>query len=75
MIVPWQDLSPDALAGVIEEYVTRDGTELGESADKAAQVRGALDRGELVLVFDAELGSTNLLPPDEIPTETQPDDD
>ena len=69
MIVPHRSLSPEALAAVIEEYVSRDGTESTDASVKAAQVSAALDRGELVLVFDAEAESCNLLPPDEVPGE------
>jgi uncharacterized protein YheU (UPF0270 family) len=61
VIVPHQRLSPAALDGVIEEYVTRDGTELSEAAAKADRVRAALERGELVLVYDAGSESCNIL--------------
>ena len=64
MIVPYRNLSPEALAAVIEEYVSRDGTESTDASVKAAQVTAALDRGELVLVFDEATESCNLLPPD-----------
>ena len=30
LVVPWDQLSPDALRGVIEEFVTREGTEYGD---------------------------------------------
>jgi hypothetical protein len=30
LIIPFQDLSPEALRGVVEEFVTRDGTDYGE---------------------------------------------
>ncbi len=66
MIVPYQRLSPDALAAVIEEYVSRDGTEHTDAELKAKQVRQALEAGELVLVFDAEAESCNLLSPEEV---------
>jgi hypothetical protein len=29
IIIPYQNLSPEALPGVIEEFVTRDGTDYG----------------------------------------------
>ena len=67
MIVPWDALSPGALSGLIEEYVTRDGTELTDAEEKAAQVRRALERGELLLVYDAATESCNILPADEAP--------
>ena len=65
MRIPHDRLSPDALRGVIEEYVTRDGTELSEAESKGADVRRALERGELVVVFDPDRESCNLLTPDE----------
>lgn len=69
MIVPYDRLSPEALQAVIEEYVTRDGTEHTESATKATQVRNALERGELILVFDTESETCNFLAPDAVSSE------
>ena len=51
-----------ALRAVIEEFVTRDGTNLAEAETKARQVRAALDRGEVELWFDPESGTCNLVP-------------
>ncbi len=31
MLIPHRELSPEALQGLIEEFVTRDGTDYGES--------------------------------------------
>lgn len=66
MIVPHDRLSPEALTAVIEEYVTRDGTEFTDATTKVARVRQALARGELVLVFDPETATTNLKAPDDL---------
>jgi len=66
VIVPHRELSGAALTGVIEEYVTRDGTELSEMSTKAADVHAALDRGELLLVYDANSDSCNIVPADEL---------
>jgi len=63
--IPVEALSPQALDGLIEEFVTRDGTELGDAGAKISAVRNALDRGDLVIVFDAELDSCNILAADE----------
>ena len=30
IIVPWKDLPPDTLHNLIEEFVTRDGTDYGD---------------------------------------------
>lgn len=73
MIVPYRKLSQEALQGVIEEFVTRDGTELGEASTKSAAVRAALERGELVLVFDPETESCNLLAPEDAELALQTD--
>jgi len=74
MIVPHRQLSRAALEGVIEEYVTRDGTELSDAPSKTASVLGSLDRGELVLVYDAEADSCNIMPADHLPDDP-PDPD
>lgn len=66
MIIPHQQLSPEALAGVIEEYVSRDGTELGEVADKSRAVVRLLQRGELLLVYDPDTESCNLVTPEQL---------
>lgn len=64
--VPWRELSPQALAGVLEEFVTREGTDYGHQdvplEAKIAAVRAQLVAGEVVLLFDAETGTTNLVP-------------
>ncbi|AKF03456.1 YheU family protein [Sandaracinus amylolyticus] len=63
--VPWERLSPAALRGVIEEFVTREGTEYGERdvdlETKVAQVKQQLERGEVVVLFDAKAQSVNLV--------------
>jgi hypothetical protein len=63
--IPWRELSAAALQGVIEEFVTREGTEYGprdvDLATKVAQVRRQLERGEVRLYFDPDAGSCQLL--------------
>ncbi len=65
MRIPHTSLSSEALAGVIEEYVTRDGTELSEAESKVAAVHRALERGDLVLVFDTDSETCTMLSVDE----------
>ena len=60
MIIPHHYLSAEALTGVIEEFVTRDGTELSEASTKAATIRRGLDLGTLVLVYDPDAESCNI---------------
>jgi uncharacterized protein YheU (UPF0270 family) len=58
IFVPYTELSDDALRGVLESFVLREGTEYGErdvSLDqKVAQVTRQLQRGEAQIVFDPE---------------------
>lgn len=67
--IPWRELSAEALQGVIEEFVTREGTEYGprdvELATKVAQVRQQLERDEVRLYFDPDTDSCQLLRRDE----------
>jgi len=54
MIIPHRRLSPAALRGVIEAFITREGTDYGlhevPLATKVAQVRHQLDAGTAILV-------------------------
>ncbi|UWN51779.1 hypothetical protein ASALC70_04012 [Alcanivorax sp. ALC70] len=56
IIVPWSDIDRATLDNLIEEFVTRDGTDYGEqevpTATKVEQVRAQLKRGEASVVFD-----------------------
>jgi len=62
--IPWQELSDAALEGLIEEFVTREGTDYGHQdyrlTDKVEQVRRQLQRGEAVILFDSYLESCTL---------------
>ncbi len=63
--VPHYALSPDALRAVIEEFVTRAGTDYGarEKAieEKIADVHRQLERGEAIIVFDPDAETTNIV--------------
>ena len=66
MIIPHYLLSPDALRGVIEAFVTREGTDYGlqavSLATKAAQVQQQLDAGTAVIVYDETTDSCTIQP-------------
>lgn len=64
MRIPHEDLEQATLTGVIEEFVTRDGTDLGDAEAKIRAVRAGLERGELLLVYDADTESCNIVPAD-----------
>lgn len=65
MIIPYQQLSADALQGLIEEFITREGTDYGWDEipldAKVAQVRRQIEKGEVVIVFDSATESVSLL--------------
>lgn len=67
--IPYDQLSPQALYGVIEEFVTRDGTDYGEVEipveTKVAQVLAQLRSGKAVIVFDQETDSCTILRSDD----------
>lgn len=54
--IPWRALSTQALRGVVEAFVLREGTDYGEVEasfeDKVQQVLRQLERGEAGIVFD-----------------------
>jgi uncharacterized protein YheU (UPF0270 family) len=66
VVVPVDRLSRDALDGLVEEFVTRDGTDYGEQEDTLEEKKDAvihqLDRGEIVIVFDSESETANIVP-------------
>ena len=64
MEIPWQKLSEEALTAIIEEFVTREGTEYGARdfslAEKVTRVRAQLQCRELAIDYDPNTGTCNL---------------
>jgi hypothetical protein len=64
--VPAGLISPDALRGVVEAFVLREGTDYGARefthAEKVQQVLNALDSGEVRILFDPQTETVTLLP-------------
>lgn len=63
--VPHTELSPEALRGVIESFVLREGTEYGEREftleEKLAHVMRQLERGEAQITFDPSSNSVHIV--------------
>ncbi len=61
MIIPHTEIATDTLHALIEEFVTRDGTDYGEhevsTAHKVQQVMRQLERQEIFIVY-SELHET-----------------
>jgi len=62
--IPINKLSNEALRGVIEEYISRDGTDYGENESSTEtnfrHVKSKLQKGLAVLIFDDEVETTNI---------------
>jgi len=71
VVVPHDSLSREALRRVIEEFVSREGTEYGADdtslEDKVSSVQRQLRQGDAVVVFDPTSGSTGIVPRARIP--------
>jgi uncharacterized protein len=63
-IIPVDKLSPAALQGVIEEFVSRNGTDYGQveasRATSVNQVKRQLEKGRVILIYDDETETTNM---------------
>jgi uncharacterized protein YheU (UPF0270 family) len=72
MLIPQEMLEADTLTRLIEDFVTRDGTDNGDETPletRVARVRRALDRGEAVIVFDVESEQCQLAMKRDVPKE------
>lgn len=63
--VPYKDISPEALQGLLEDFVTRQGYDTTdverELEDWVQQVRQQLIQGQLSIVFDPVTESVTIL--------------
>jgi uncharacterized protein YheU (UPF0270 family) len=73
VLVPATSLSAQALDSLIQEFVTREGTDYGlreyTLEEKTQSVRRQLDRGEVVIAFDLGQQSATLMLRAELPRE------
>lgn len=65
--IPWQELSPDALEGLIDAFVLREGTDYGEAAEhtpslasKRLAVQQQLDTGVAIIVYHPDIESVDI---------------
>lgn len=65
MEIPHQALSPETLQALVEEFVLREGTDYGETEvtlpRKSLQIMQQLERGDIVIVFDPDTESCNII--------------
>jgi uncharacterized protein YheU (UPF0270 family) len=66
------DLSPDALRGLVEEFVSREGTDYGHAdralEGKVAEVYRQLESGEARIVFDLESETASIVSARDLPS-------
>jgi len=66
MEIPHSQLSDEALRAIIEEFISREGSEYGlieySFEEKVRHVIKQLERGEVVVTFDAVSETCNLMP-------------
>ena len=71
VIVPWQDIPADTLENLIEEFVSRDGTDYGEReiplSTRVDQVRSLLSKRKAVIWFDETTGTISIFDADQLP--------
>jgi uncharacterized protein len=62
MHIPHQYLTPKALRAIVEEFVTRDGTDHSSVEQRIELVLCQLDAGSAELHFEQETATCNILP-------------
>lgn len=62
MLIPHRQLSPDALRAVVEEFVTRDGTDHSSIPNRIELVLQQLEVGSVELHFEQATASCNIVP-------------
>jgi len=68
--IPYEKISTEALEGLIEEFVTRDGTDTGYDkkslVNDVAMVKKQLKRGDAVIVYDKSTKTSNIVSRDHL---------
>jgi len=72
VIVPYQKLSEEALVGLIDEFILREGTDYGRHEytleEKHQHVQKQLLSGQAVVVFDTVEETASLIRKEQIPS-------
>ena len=72
ILIPYDQLEPETLTRLIEDFVTRDGTDNGDDTPlqtRVLRVRQALAKGQAFILFDLESQQCQLLAKHDIPKE------
>jgi hypothetical protein len=72
MLIPHHLLESDTLTRLLEDFVTREGTDNGDEtplAERVARARRALEKDQAVIVFDPDSQQCQLALRDQVPRE------
>lgn len=72
MLIPYDQLEPDTLTRLIEDFVSREGTDNGDDTPeqtRVLRVRHALTKGQAVIFFDLESQQCQLMLKRDVPKE------
>lgn len=72
MLIPHHMLDPEILQRMLEDFVTRDGTDNGYDAtleQRVDQLKRQLERGDVLIVFHPDTGDTSLAHRRDVPSE------
>ncbi|WP_152221752.1 YheU family protein [Pseudomonas sp. SCB32] len=72
MLIPFDLIEADTLNNLLEDFVTREGTDNGDDTPldvRVERARHALKRGDAVIVFDPESQQCQLMLKSEVPKE------
>lgn len=72
MLIPHRMLEADTLTRLIEDFVTREGTDNGDETPlpvRVERVRLALDQGQAVIAFDPDSQQCQLMLKQDVPKE------
>ncbi len=71
MIIPPEKLATESLRGIVESFIIRDATDYGETEldldEKVNRLLPQVISGEVVIVYDEDSESVNLIPKADAP--------
>jgi uncharacterized protein YheU (UPF0270 family) len=75
MIIPYNELSEDALQALVEDFVTRDGTDYGQDEksmqEKAVHLLALLKAGKLLVTYNEVTQDCGLVTKDKLTNNNQ----
>ena len=70
MIIPYKELSAETMQALIEDFVTRDGTDYGREEmslrEKSDYLLTLLEKGELLISYDTDMKTCGLVTKEEL---------